>query len=288
MAIVAGHLGSMGSAAGRRLSLLGFPPMLILLPPSEGKSQPKSRRHFDVERLAHRELSDSRLQMANALVKLCAQPKRAATTLGLGPKQLQEIEDNAGIWVSPVAPAIDLFDGVLFQALDYASLTVSQRKRADDCLLIFNALTGVACANDLLPRFRLSADVTLPSVGNVGTFWAKHLSQAIKPEPGELVIDARSGVYTRFWKPSLKRDFDFVALKIVQRVGSGKSQKIVAVSHFNKASKGLLVRDMLTARQQVSTLGALTQRLEQRGWDFEYLPATGKGVGTLEVLIRDQ
>ena len=258
--------------------------MRILLPPSEGKSAPSVAADFSLGQLSFPDLTEPRLRVATALVSLSKQPKRAAAELGLGPTQLGELEANCSLWSGPLAPAIALFSGVLFDALDYPSLTPAQKRRADEQLLIFNGLTGVASPQDLLPAFRLGGAVTLPRVGNVGTFWKRELATALSFDSGELIVDARSGTYARFWRP--EHEADLVSVKVVQLVGSGGQQRKVAVSHFNKATKGRLVRDLLTSRATINDLAGLTARLESMGWEFELLPARGKTPATLEVLLR--
>ena len=258
--------------------------MRILLPPSEGKSAPGLELEFALERLSFPQLTAPRLRVATALVSLSKQPKRAATALGLGPTQLGELEANRSLWSGPLSPAISLFSGVVFDALEYPSLTPAQRRRADEQLVIFNGLTGVAAPQDLLPAFRLSGAVTLPRVGNVGTFWKRELARVLSFPADELVVDARSGTYSRFWIP--QQGTNFVEVKVIQLVGDGGQQRKVAVSHFNKATKGRLVRDLLTSRAAIKDLAGLTARLESLGCEFELVPARGNRPQVLEVVMR--
>lgn len=262
---------------------LRLPAVRILLPPSEGKATPTSPVPFTAERLAFPQLGRARQQVAAALVRLSAQPRKAAAALGLGPTQLPELAANRELWHSPTSPAIELFTGVLFEALDYQSLSAAQRSQADAKLLIFNALTGVATPQDPLPAFRLGGAVVLPKLGNVGAFWQRELASHWQLPADELIVDVRSGTYARFWRPDLGENF--VELKVMQLVGSGRQQRKVAVSHFNKATKGRLVRELLTGRSEPREVAAVASRLAARGWDVELLPARGKRARVLEVMI---
>ena len=258
--------------------------MLILLPPSEGKSAPTQRAGFNPLAHSFPSLAPPITAVAEALARLSRQPKRAAAALGLGPTQLGELQANVQLWQGPLSPAIELFNGVLFDALDYPSLSAAQRKRADGQLLIFNALTGVARPQDLLPGFRLSGTATLPKVGNLGNFWRKHLQEHLEDLGDGLVVDARSGTYTRFWTPPTTTPL--VELKVMQFVGVGSQRRKVAVSHFNKATKGQVVRELVKTGKRLRGAAAVADHLTAAGWEVDLLPKAGTDGAVLEVLIR--
>ena len=72
--------------------------MLILLPPSEGKTRPSSGPVLDLETLSFPRLTPVRAQLMRALIKMCSgHPRRAMQVLGLGLTQADAIEINAGL-----------------------------------------------------------------------------------------------------------------------------------------------------------------------------------------------
>ena len=72
--------------------------MLILLPPSEGKTPPPRGRPLDLGTLSHPELGPTRERVLAALVELCAGPPGPALeALGLSPGQAGELGLNAGL-----------------------------------------------------------------------------------------------------------------------------------------------------------------------------------------------
>ena len=67
--------------------------VLILLPPSEGKSAPRRGRPLSLEALGSPELTGARETLLTALADLCEQdPDKAAAALGLGPTQAHHLD----------------------------------------------------------------------------------------------------------------------------------------------------------------------------------------------------
>ena len=109
--------------------------MLILLPPSEGKTRPSSGPVLDLETLSFPRLTPVRAQLMRALIKMCSgHPRRAMQVLGLGLTQADAIEINAGLDTEPTARADEIYTGVLFSMLDVATLDRASRARADESL----------------------------------------------------------------------------------------------------------------------------------------------------------
>jgi len=80
--------------------------VLILLPPSEGKTPPPRGRPLDLGTLSHPELGPTRERVLAALVELCAgPPEPALEALGLSPGQAGELGLNAGLMQARTAPA---------------------------------------------------------------------------------------------------------------------------------------------------------------------------------------
>ena len=104
--------------------------VLILLPPSEGKSAALTGPAVDPSALSFPELAATRESVLTALVRLCrGDVDAAAATLGLGPTQRGEVGANTLLRTEPCAPAIEVYTGVLYEALDYSGLTAAGRRR---------------------------------------------------------------------------------------------------------------------------------------------------------------
>jgi uncharacterized protein len=125
--------------------------VLVLLPPSETKAPGGDGPSLDLSTLSSPELTPVRTELAETLVKLAGDLPAARAALGLSPKQDDEIARNAALWVSPTLPALHRYTGVLYDALDVASMTRAQRARAGRRLAVGSALFGLVRADDRIP-----------------------------------------------------------------------------------------------------------------------------------------
>lgn len=241
--------------------------MLILLPPSEGKTRPESGAPLDLESLSFGRLTPVRTQLLRTLVKLCnGNPKRAMEVLGLGTTQADAIAINAALPEEPTARADEIYTGVLFSELDLASLDEESRKRADDSLAIASALFGLLRPDDLIPAYRLSGNVTLPRLGTVAGRWRAPLPRVMHELAGDgLLIDLRSGTYTALGKPPVELASRTATMRVLhEHQGTRK-----VVSHFNKATKGRIVRGLLESGADPRTVDELQAVLADLGWTVE-------------------
>jgi cytoplasmic iron level regulating protein YaaA (DUF328/UPF0246 family) len=217
--------------------------MLILLPPSEGKAASGSGKPLDLDALSLPALRAARGQVIDALVALCsADPAQAADVLGLSPGLAAETARNAALHTAPALPAAKLYTGVLYDALGLADLRAAARTRARRSLLIFSGLWGALRVDDRVPPYRCAMGVRLPGVGLLSTHWREAMAQALPEAAGRgLVLDLRSSMYTPAWAPR----GDVAARTATVRVLHERAGARTVVSHFNKATKGRLVRDLL-------------------------------------------
>jgi cytoplasmic iron level regulating protein YaaA (DUF328/UPF0246 family) len=243
--------------------------VLILLPPSEGKApSPRRGRPVDVTRLSLPALTPVREKIVDALRDLCADsdPARARAVLGLGPTQDDEIRRNAALRTTPALPAADLYTGVLYDALGLATLDPSARRLANRSVLVFSGLWGVLKLTDRVPPYKCPVGTNLPGVGGLAPFWRPPLAEALSSSG--LVLDLRSGAYVAMWQPASTRA---VAVRVLQE----RDGRRAVVSHFNKATKGRMVRDLLSAGAPPRTPAALRALLGELGYTVES-PAPGR------------
>jgi len=214
--------------------------VLILLPPSEGKSAPAEGQPVDLAALAYAELlGERREKLLDALERLATLSRgRAVAMLGVPKGQAGEVEVNARLRVAPVAPAAEVYTGVLHERLGLPALAASARRR----VLIASALWGVVRPDDRIPYYRLSAKARLAKVGPLASFWRPALAAAIPDEPGRLVVDMRSGVYAAAWKP---RHATLLPVRAFSEVAGERK----VVSHMAKAVRGDVARVLLQAKK---------------------------------------
>lgn len=254
--------------------------MLILLPPSEGKAAPARGRPLDLAGLSHPALTAAREEVLEALTGLCSgDPQHAARTLGIGPTQTQEVRRNATLRTAPTARADRVYTGVLYEALDLASLDPASRRRATRWLLTTSSLFGLLGPADRIPSYRLAGGVTLPSLGPVAGHWRRVLDPEVCEALGSgLLIDLRSSTYAGFWRPDPDLARRVATVRVLQQVGTRRT----VVSHFNKATKGRLVRGLLERGDTVRTIARLAELLRDHGWVVE-TPTPGR----LDVVVEE-
>ncbi|WP_183100765.1 peroxide stress protein YaaA [Nocardioides pelophilus] len=258
--------------------------MLILLPPSEGKSAPGRGRPLELKTLSQPSLTPARERVLDALVALCRdQPDHAATVLGLSRSQSDLIARNASLTEAPTARADRIYDGVLYEALGLDSLTPSAKRRAASRLAITSSLFGLVRVGDRIPAYRLSGDATVPGLGPVAGWWRDSLGPAVVDSLGRgLLVDLRSSMYAGFWRPPAELAPRVATVRVLHEV-AGRRQ---VVSHFNKATKGRLVRALLEDGGDPRTPESLASLLTDLGWHVETGEATKKGT-QLDVVVSE-
>jgi len=257
--------------------------VLILLPPSEGKTAPRRGAPLVLDALAFgTQLGEARRAVLAALLALCSGPaEEAAAVLDLPPNRVEEIERNRALATAPTAAASRVYSGVLFGHLDLAGLDPAAKRRASRSVLISSGLWGVVAPGDRIPAYRLSGAVRLPPLGSLAEFWRPHLGRVLPERAGRgLVLDLRSGTYAAAWRPS----GPVATRTVVVRVTSGGK----VVSHHNKAAKGLLARALLSAGADPRTPEALAATCKELGFAAELgPPAPGRARElTLDELAR--
>ena len=231
--------------------------MLVLLPPSETKAIGGDGAPLVLEELSFSELTRTRERVQRALVGLSQSPTRAAKVLGLGARQQDEVVRNQQLLEAPTMPAIRRYTGVLYDSLDYASLRKSERARADARLAVGSALFGVVRASDPIPAYRLSGDARLPRLGTLGSVWKPALGPVLADVArDELVVDLRSGAYR-----SLAPVDDAVTVRVLTERPDGSRS---VVSHFNKATKGVLARLLARSSRECADVADVL-RVARRG-----------------------
>ena len=217
--------------------------MRIVLPPSETKTPGGlENSRLDWDSLVFPELSPTRQAIAEDLALLCADRDLAARALGLGARNLDQISDNLQLEHSPVMPAIQRYTGVVFEALGYHQLDNAASNRAKNHVWLFSALFGPLRATDLIPRYRLSWDSSIPGE-SLKLRWQRH-RHTVWGE--EFTIDLRSEGY-RLLSPLPEGAGVFV--RVVKDLSGGQ-----AAGHANKATKGRVVRMLLEDTAVISSV----------------------------------
>ncbi len=261
--------------------------MLVLLPPSEGKTAPRRGAPLDLERLTFPELTSTRERVLDALVDLATHhPARALEALGLSSRQTDEVARDAALLTAPTAAAGKVYSGVLYDALDLASLDAGARRRAQRGVLVWSALFGAVRLGDRIPAYRLSGDSALPGIGGLAALWRDPLAAAMAEATRKgLVVDLRSGAYAAMWKPVGDVADRTITVRVLQEMPDG-SRKVV--SHFNKATKGRLLRTWLTEGVDARSAEELADACVAAGYVVEPAEQPRRGhARRLDVVVSD-
>ncbi|MEU4778215.1 peroxide stress protein YaaA [Micromonospora sp. NPDC023633] len=254
--------------------------MLILLPPSEGKADAGTGRRLDLARLSLPELTGAREEVLTALVALSADgdEEAARAALGLSEGQRGELRRNARLRAAATAPAGSVYTGVLYEALGLATLPATAQRAARRSVLISSGLWGAVRLTDRIPPYRCPIGARLPGVGALSAYWRRALAPAMATAAGDgPVLDLRSGAYAATWAPRGEVADRTVTVRVLhEREVDGVPVRSV-VSHFNKATKGRLVRDLLTAGARPRTVDGLLTALRDLKYPvLEQAVATGR------------
>ncbi|MCH9815838.1 MAG: peroxide stress protein YaaA, partial [Actinomycetia bacterium] len=171
--------------------------MLLVLPPSEGKTAPQDGDSLNLASLSFPELNAVRSQVLLALVDLCSQdPDRALGTLKLSDSQTDERDRNLLLKSSPCVPAGELYSGVLYDALGLHDMPPGAQARANEQVVTASALWGLVRPTDLIPAYRLSAGVRLPGLPPLQQLWREPVATALVGDSG-IIVDLRSTPYRK-------------------------------------------------------------------------------------------
>jgi len=194
--------------------------MLILLPPSEGKNQPISKARVNLDKLV----------FAKELIAI--RGRLLTKTLAS----------------APAAKAMSVYIGVLYQALDWNSLSPAARARGEKSVLIISAIFGVLRPSDLIPNYKAKIKVS---------DWKAALKPALDGLGADLIIDCRSSAYAGTWQPS-------PANTVAVRVFKKEKGKISVITHLSKKYRGELTRVLLKAGKVPKTPEELLAIAEKR------------------------
>ena len=213
---------------------------------------------FDLDRLSFPELTATRARVIDVLTATSAAPD-ALEILGVGAGVRDQVERNLDLRSAPTLPVSRLYTGVLYDALDLASLDRAAKARAARRLVVVSALFGALRSNDRVPSYRLSMDVALPGVGKLATAWRETLDGPLTVAAGRgLVVDLRSSTYAAAWRPTGDLTGRTVAVHVLREAPDGSRS---VVSHMAKHTRGLVARSLLQSGVDPRTPEALADAL---------------------------
>jgi cytoplasmic iron level regulating protein YaaA (DUF328/UPF0246 family) len=259
--------------------------VLVLLPPSEGKTPPRARGPLlDLDSLSSPGLNPVREKVLDALIEVSASPD-AMRVLGVGASLSDEVARNVGLRTAATAPAKVVYSGVLYAAAGLDRLTPTGRARAAQSVRIVSGLWGLVAPDDPIPAYRLSMGSHLPGIGSLAGAWRGALGAELAGRAeGELVVDCRSATYLAAWHPP--QSAEWVSVRVLRELDGRRS----VVSHNAKHTRGVLTRHLLTRRGRTPHDAASLARAAQELVGSALLavelgPPSARGARTLELVV---
>ncbi len=220
---------------------------LILVPPSEGKALGGEVAGARTQpAFADDPLAAKRRTVAEALadtIESTGSRAQLAKLLGAKGDTLdRSIQADLELEQAPRLPAIERYDGVLYQHLDAPSLDGWATRRLSASLLIVSGLWGFLTPQERIPDYRLKMSASLKGLGKLSTFWRPALTEHL----ANYLSNAGRGA--ELWDLLPNEHSLAVSMpprKVVNRavfVQPDRSGEMKPVSHWNKAYKGTLVR----------------------------------------------
>lgn len=180
--------------------------------------------------------------------------------LKLGATQRGEIALNAVIRTAPTMAAVDRYTGVLYDALDAASLGAVGRRWLGAHVLIHSAPFGPVGALDRIPTYRLGAGASLPGLPSLRRVWGAAVTEALAEASAPFILDLRSEAYVALGPVPTS-----VSSAYVRVVSASDDGAVRALNHFNKHAKGELVRALAEARPRIGSRAGLLRWLDATG-----------------------
>ncbi|MEX1216938.1 MAG: peroxide stress protein YaaA [Acidimicrobiales bacterium] len=230
-------------------------PPVILLPPSEGKAASGTGPNVNISELSFPQLAGERNAVLAAIAKAMKGKEESRSKL-LGVKGAALAKSTAAnllVMTSPTMPAIDRYTGVLYDALDVASLSLRDRKRLQKQVVIFSGLWGLVRPEDMIPDYKLKMGATLPAIGKVSTSWRTPITSVLASTvDGAVVWNLLPKEHDSAWEPTAKSanhsaiPSSVFSVKFLDETSPVKGErKFTTVNHWNKLLKGALVRFIL-------------------------------------------
>lgn len=207
--------------------------MKILLAPAETKNQGGDLNSYCKENFFLEKLFEKRDEVFNAYEKLIDDSSIEELSSWFGLKKLEEVARYKESLVNkPSMKAIQRYNGVAFDAIEYDNLDEKAQTYIDENVLLFSNLFGPIKANDLIPDYKYKQGAKLPNFA-VEKFYMENFTEALDEYVGEEIIDLRAGHYEKFYKVKKANVLTFKFLK------DGK-----VVSHWAKHYRGALLKHL--------------------------------------------
>lgn len=207
--------------------------MKILLAPAETKNPGGNESVYSRENFFLEELFEKRDEIFQKYENLLENSSLEELSKWFGLKKLDEVSRyKESLKNKKTMKAIERYNGVAFDAIEYNSLDEKSKKYIDDNVVLFSNLFGPIKADDLIPDYKYKQGAKLPETA-VEKYYQENFTEALNEYLGEEIIDLRAGHYEKFYKIKNANVLTFKFIK------DGK-----VVSHWAKHYRGALLKHL--------------------------------------------
>ena len=133
--------------------------------------------------------------------------------------------------------AMSVYTGVLYQALDWKSLSPAARKRGESALAIISAKYGVVRPTTKIESYKAKIN---------NKAMTATVAAALDPIKTPIIVDCRSSTYKTVWKSP-------VDITVEIRVSTVVDGARTVVTHMSKKTRGEITRWLLQSRSVPKT-----------------------------------
>ena len=201
--------------------------MKILIPPSEGKAKVKQSKTIFLN------TNFKFIKEVGQVVRLLEliDDEDLCSVYGTSTeKALRFHRQNQDIYNSPCAPAIERYTGVVYEHINWSTLSDKAHQYMEKYIFIFSGLFGMVTPETPIPDYKLKMNVL-----SLQHHWNPILTNALSDETK--IIDLLPQVHRKAYTPNKNNvlPVDFLI------INKGKK---TAAGHFGKAVKGEFIRYM--------------------------------------------
>jgi len=168
---------------------------------------------------------------------------------------------------SKPTPAMSVYSGVLYQALDWPSLSPSAKKRGDSAVAIISAKYGVVRPSAKIESYKEKINNKL---------MAPIVAASLDGVEAQLIIDCRSSTYKTVWRSPAEITVEIRISTVVDGVRT-------VVTHMSKKTRGEITRWLLQSRSLPKTPEDLYAIVSEK-YPCALTPTDGTQPWVLEVI----
>ena len=168
---------------------------------------------------------------------------------------------------SKATPALSVYTGVLYQALDWASLSASAKKRGEAAIAIISAKYGVVRPSERIESYKEKIDNKKMKLV---------VAAKLDPIKTPLIVDCRSSTYKTVWHAPIDITVEIRVSTVVDGVRT-------VVTHMSKKTRGEITRWLLQSRSMPKTPEDLYAIVSEK-YPCALTPSDGVNPWVLEVI----